>query len=88
MTPHWENTILVYDPSSPSRTLEGLFELTRCPPRALALPLELPPELQRNKDTVGSAALNAEVLGHRQQSASDVNLNCGFVENALFYTDR
>ena len=39
-------------PSSPSRTLEGLFELTRRPSRALGLPRALLPELQRDKDTV------------------------------------
>ena len=54
-------------PSSPSRTLEGLFELTRRPSRALDLPCALLPELQRNKDTVRCAALGAEVPGHRQK---------------------
>merc|ERR1719422_1234152 len=54
-------------PSSPSRTLEGLFELTRRPSRALNSPGALLPELQRYKDTVRCAALGAEVPGHRQQ---------------------
>ena len=38
--------------SSPSQTLEGLFELTRRPSRALDLPCVLLPELQIYKDTV------------------------------------
>ena len=47
-------------PSSLSWTLEGLFELTRRPSRALDSPALLP-ELQRNKDTVRCAALGTEV---------------------------
>ena len=47
--------------------LEGLFELTRRPSRALDSPRALLPELQRYKDTVRCAALGAEVPGHRQQ---------------------
>ena len=54
-------------PSSPSRTLKGLFELKRRPSRSLASPRALLPELQRYKDTVRCAALGAEVPGHRQQ---------------------
>ena len=54
-------------PSSPSRTFEGLFELTRRPSRALDSPRALLLELQRYKDTVRCAALGAEVPGHRQQ---------------------
>ena len=54
-------------PSSPSRTLKGLFELTRRPSRALESLRVLPPELQRYKDTVRCAALGAEVPGHRQE---------------------
>ena len=50
-----------------SLTLEGLFELTQCPSRALNSPFALLLELQRNKDTVRCAALGAEVPGHRQQ---------------------
>ena len=41
--------------SSPSRTFEGLFELTRRPSRALNSPHALLPELQRYKDTVSCA---------------------------------
>ena len=70
MTPRRGNTILLRyvlpaTPSSP--TLEGLFELTRRPSRALDSPRALLPELQRYKDTVRCAALGAEVPGHRQQ---------------------
>ena len=54
-------------PSSPSRTLEGRFELTRRPSWALDSPRALLPELQRYKDTVGCGVLGAEVPGHRQQ---------------------
>ena len=54
-------------PSSPSRTLEGLFEMTRRPSRAFDSPFALLPELQRYKDTVRCGELGAEVLGHRQQ---------------------
>ena len=52
---------------SPSWTLEGLFELTRRPSRALDSPPALLPELQRYKDTVRCAALGVEVPGHRKQ---------------------
>ena len=72
MTPSWGTTILFRSsqpatPSSPSLTLEGLFELTRRPSRALALPRALLPELQRYKDTVRCAALGTEVPGHNQE---------------------
>ena len=60
-------TFLPATPSSPSRTLEGLFELTRRPSRALDSPRALLPELQRYKDTVRCAALSAEVPGRVQQ---------------------
>ena len=53
------------NPSSPSQTLEGLFELTRRTSRALALPRVLLPELLRIKDTV--TALGAEVPAPRQE---------------------
>ena len=54
---------LLFLPATPSFlswTLEKLFELTRGPSRALALPRTLRPELQRTK----VAALGAEVPGH------------------------
>ena len=49
---HYSLPFLPATPSSPSRTLEGLFELTRRPSRALDSPRALLPELQRYKDTV------------------------------------
>ena len=64
---HYSLPFLPATPSSPSRTLEGLFELTRRPSRALDSPRALLPELQRYKDTVRCAALGAEVPGHRQE---------------------
>ena len=63
---HYSLPFLLATPLSPSRTLEGLFELTRRPSRALDSPRVLLPELQRYKDTVRRAALGAEVPGHRQ----------------------
>ena len=48
-----------------SWALEGLFELTRRPSRALDSPRALLPELQRYKDTVRYVALSAEVPGQR-----------------------
>ena len=71
MAPHQGNTFLFpffpATPSSPSRTLEGLFELTRRPSQALDSPRALLPELQRYKDTVRCAALGPEVPGHHQK---------------------
>ena len=78
MTPssgkHYSLPFLPATPSSPSRTLEGLFELTRRPSRALDSPCALPPELQRYKDTVRSAALGAEVPGHRHQQLTQTSI--------------
>ena len=51
---HYSLPFLPATPSSPSRTLEGLFELTRRPSRALDSPRALLPELQRYKDTVNN----------------------------------
>ena len=73
MTPY-SLTFLPATPSSPSRTLEGLFELTRRPSQALDLPRALLPELQRYKDTVRCGALGAEVPGHRQQQLTQTLL--------------
>ena len=68
MTPHRGNTLfLPATPSSPSWTLEGLFELTLRPSRALNLDEYVASELQRYKDTVRCGALGAEVPGHRQE---------------------
>ena len=52
-----------------SQTLEGLFERTQRPSRALDSPCALLPELQRNKDTVRCAALvDADVPEHVKSS--------------------
>ena len=70
MTPNRGNYSLPFlpaTPSSPSRTLKGLFELTWRPSQALDSPGALLPELQRYKDTLKCAALGAEVPGHCQQ---------------------
>ena len=66
MTHHWGNNILRITPSSPSRTLKGLFELTRRHSQALDSPRALFPELQRYKDTVRCGGLGVEVKRHRQ----------------------
>ena len=76
--------LLPATPSFPSFTLEGLFELTRCPSRALDSPGALLLELQRYKDTVSCAVLGAEVSGHRQQQPG-ANLDCVFVESAIVF---
>ena len=64
MTPNEGNTFplmfLPAPPLSPSWTLEGLFERTQHPSRAIDLPRALLPEIQRYKDTVRCAALGAE----------------------------
>ena len=58
---HCSLPFLPATPSSPSRTHEGLFELTRRPSRALDSPRALLQELQRYKDTVGWAALGTQL---------------------------
>ena len=89
MTPRWgDNFSLKFlpgTPSSRSRTLEGLFELTRRLLRALDSPRALLSELQRKKDTVKCAAIGVDVPGHSK--SADANLDCAFVENTLSYTD-
>ena len=62
-------------PSSPSRALEGLFELTQRPSRALVSPLALLLELLRYKDTVRCPGA---------QRPQDTDLDYAFVENAFF----
>ena len=54
-------------PLSPSRTLEGLFELIWQTSRAFDWPGVLLLELQGNKDTVRCALLDAEVPGRCQK---------------------
>ena len=73
---HFSLPFLPATPLSPSRTLEGLFELTRRPSRALDLPRALLPELQRYKDTVRCGALGAEVPGHRQKQLTQTLIVC------------
>ena len=80
---HYSFPFLPATPLSPSRTLEGLFELTRRPSRALDSPRALLPELQRYKDTVRCGALGAEVPGHRQQQLTQT-LILGLLKTHLF----
>ena len=77
---------VVTESNSTSRNLEELFELTRRPSWALDSPRALLPELPIYKDTVRFAC--ARRGGPRTLSTTtDTNLDCAFVENALFYTD-
>ena len=71
-------------PSSPSRTLEVLFELTRRPSRALDSPRALLLELQRIKDSVRCIALGAEVPGHRQKQLTQT-LIVHLLQTHFFY---
>jgi len=68
MTPlsgkHVSLPFILATPLSPSRTLERLFELTRCPSGTLDLPCAFLPDLQRYKGTVRCAALGTKVQGH------------------------
>ena len=73
-------------PSSPSWTLEGLFEPTLRLSSALESPHALLPDLQRYKDTCRCATLGMDVPRHCQKK-DKANLDCVFVENTLFYTD-
>ena len=57
---HYSLPFLSATPSSPSRTLEGLFELTWRPSKAINSPSVLFLELQRHKYTVWCAALGTE----------------------------
>ena len=62
--------------SSPSWTLEGLFELTRCPSRALRLASCVVPELQRNNNTVRCAVPGRGIQGHRQEQPTLTLMVC------------
>ena len=68
-------------PLSTSPTLEELFEMTQLHTRALPLPHALPPELQRNKDTIG-----VEAPGHGEEKLT-AYLFCASFENTLSFTD-
>ena len=83
---HYSLPFLPASPSSPSRTLEGLFELTQRPSRVLDSPCPLLLELQRKKDTVKvkCTALAAEVPGHCQELLTQTLIACAF-ENALLF---
>ena len=82
---HFSLPLLPATPSSMSRTLEGLFELTRRLSRALDLPRALLPELQRIKDTHRQGC-RARRGGPRTPSrTTDANFDCTFVENALLF---
>ena len=72
--------------SSPSRTLNGLLELTGRPSRALDSPRMLLPELQRYKDAVSCDALGAEVPGHHQQQLT-LTLIVRLLKTHYFCTD-
>ena len=63
-------------PLSSSQTLEGLFELTQRPSRALDSPPALLTELQRNKDTVRCVTLGVEVPGQLQEQLSKTLIVC------------
>ena len=71
MTPCRGNTFLFRSSQQLPRLrlgpLKGFFELTQRPSRALDSPYALLPELQRNKDTVWCATLDAEVPGNSQE---------------------
>ena len=72
MTPRQGNKFLFRSSSNSlvsalSQTLQGLFELTLRPSRALNLPCAQLLELQRYTDTVRCVELGAEVQGHRQE---------------------
>ena len=51
-------------------TLEGHFELTQCPSRALNSPSVLLVKLQRIKNSVRGVELGAEVPGHCQEQST------------------
>ena len=73
---HYSHPFLPATPSSPSRTLEVLFELTRRPSWTLDSPRALLTELQRYKDTFRCAVLGAEVPGHRQKQLTHTLCVC------------
>ena len=84
MIPTWRRILFLQaTPLSWSRTLEGLFELTRRPSRALNLNAYFAFELQRYKDTVRCVALGAEVPGHRQQQLTQT-LNVCLLKTHMF----
>ena len=75
-----EQTVLFHSSHQLARLnlgpLKGSFELTWRPSRALDSPHASLPELQRYKDAVRCAALDAEVPGHRQQQQTQTLILC------------
>ena len=65
-------------PSSPCWTLQGIFELTRRP-----FSLDSSTEIQGHSHVFRASHRVPET----QSRTADANLDCVFVENALFYTD-
>ena len=60
MTPHGGS--LSFLPAT-SWNLEGIFDLTQCPSRALALPHALLPELHKIKDTIKKQLTETLIVG-------------------------
>ena len=85
MTPRQETLFSVVPLSNSlvsDLALEGLFELTWRPSRALDSPCALLPELQRYKDTIGCVALGTPRGGPRTLSRTIyANFDCAIVEN-------
>ena len=75
-------------PSSPSRTLEGLFELTGRSSRALNLDTYVTSELQRYKETVRCGVLGAEVPGQRNKEQLAQTLIVCLLKTHLFLSLR
>ena len=97
MTPRQENTTLCSSSQQLPLTLEGVFELTQRPSRALDLPRALLPDTRTLLGVGHSICLSdmpnsfynrqTEVQGPRHKLLADPNLDSAFVENALFYND-
>ena len=89
MTPgrgkHYSLPFLQATPSSLSHTLEGLFELTQRPSRALDSPRALFPDIQRNKDIVRCVTLFAEVPRHCQKQLTQT-LIVRLLKTHFFFT--
>ena len=73
-------------PLSPFRILEGLFELTLHPPRALNLASYVSLDLQRYMDNVRCVALDVEGL-KTTSKATDGNRDCLLVKTSIVSTD-
>ena len=84
MIPPQGNTILYYSSQQPSLpwTLEGLFELTWCPLRALNSPHELLPERE------SCASLGPKVPGHRKEQLKQTLIVCLLFKTQPFSLTR